>query len=413
MNLTESFLVALRALAANKLRSALTMLGIIIGVAAVITLMSVGQGVQRAITEQIQGIGSNLLFVVPGGTSRSGGAPTRSGLTLTMGDYRALADRFNVPDAVHVAPELDGVAQVVIGNRNVRTSISGVTPDYASVRNSKLEMGRFIAPGDLHAQSRVAVLGQLTYERLFPDGGYPIGQVVRIKRIPFKIVGVLAPRGGSGTSNEDDVILVPLTVAYSRLFNRRSSSGEPLVTLIYVQVASEDRLDDAAEDIIRVLRERHRITYNQDDDFTVISQKDLLSVFGQITGLLTLFLGSIAGISLLVGGIGIMNIMLVSVTERTREIGIRKAVGANRRDILLQFLIEAIVLSLIGGVIGIALGFAGSLLISQASDQLTTYVSPGSVLLAAGFSTLVGVFFGLYPAVRASRLNPIDALRYE
>jgi len=401
----------LRALTANKLRSSLTMLGIIIGVAAVITLMSIGQGVQRAITEEIQGIGSNLLFVVPGGNGQAGGRG--GGLTLTMGDYRALSDPYNVPDATLVAPEVDGAVQVITGNRNTRSSLSGVTPEYAEVRQVDLEMGRFISNGDLLSQSRVAVLGHLTYERLFPNGGYPIGEVVRLNRIPFKIVGVLQARGGSGSNNEDDLIVVPLTTAHTRLINQRNNAGESLVTLIYVQVANEDRLDIAAEDIARVLRDRHDITYNQDDDFTVISQQDLLSVFGQITGLLTLFLGSIAGISLLVGGIGIMNIMLVSVTERTREIGIRKAVGAKRRDIMLQFLIEAIVLSLIGGLLGIGLGFGASALISRASEQLTTYVSPGSVLLAAGFSMLVGIFFGIYPAVRASRLNPIEALRYE
>jgi len=411
MNVGESVLVAVRALAVNKLRSTLTMLGIIIGVAAVITLLSVGQGVQRAVTEQIQGVGSNLLFVVPGGNTQAGNrGPSR---LLTMSDYRALADPFNVPDALQVAPELIGSVQVIAGNRNTLSSVSGVTPAYAEARNVKPEMGRFITDGDLHALSRVAVLGHLTYERLFPDGLYPIGQVVRLKRVPFKIVGVLEARGGSGSNNEDDTIIVPLTTAQQRLINRRSASGEPVVTVIYVQVRSEDLLDTATDDIIRVLRQTHKITYNQDDDFTVISQKDLLSVFGQITGLLTIFLGAISGISLLVGGIGIMNIMLVSVTERTREIGIRKAVGAKRRDILLQFLIEAVALSIIGGAIGIALGFGGSLLISQASDQLTTYVSPGSVVLATGFSLLVGLFFGLYPAVRASRLNPIDALRYE
>jgi putative ABC transport system permease protein len=411
MSALELMRVALTALSANKMRSALTMLGIIIGVGAVITLLSVGEGVQRLVTEQIQAAGTNLLFVVPGQVGEGGG--NRTGLTLTLPDAEALENPANVPDATSVAPELTQGAAVERGSRNRFTTISAVTPEYAPLRDYTPMLGRFLDERDLNTRARVAVLGSGAYERFFPDGGYPIGESIRINNLTFEVVGVLEEKGGSGFGSEDDNIWIPLTTAQARLFNLRSTQGDPQLSAIYVQVGSEEAMDNASDDIRRVLRERHGIGFGDEDDFSVINQASLIAIFGQITGALTLFLGAIAGISLLVGGIGIMNIMLVSVTERTREIGIRKAVGAKRRDILTQFLFEAVVLSVLGGLIGILLGVGGALLITNLQEDLTAVVSPFAVALATGFSIAIGLFFGLYPAVRASRLNPIEALRYE
>jgi putative ABC transport system permease protein len=411
MNPAELFQLSFRALGANKLRSVLTMLGIIIGVGAVITLMSVGNGVQKLVTEQIQSAGSNLLFVIPG-TIGSGRAD-RIGATLSINDAEALADPRNVPDALGVAPELTVGASVEKGNINNFNSIAATTPPYYTVRNFEMLMGRFFDERDLSTRSRVAVLGSQAYERFFPNGGYPIDETLKINGVQFRVIGVVKERGGSAFGSEDGNIWIPLTTAHARLSNERTASGDLAVTTIYVQVNTEERMDIAKQDMEETLRQRHDITFRDDDDFTVINQADLVAIFGQITGVLTLFLGAIAGISLLVGGIGIMNIMLVSVTERTREIGVRKAIGAKRRDILTQFLIEAIVLSLTGGIIGIFLGVGGAALISQLVEDLTAIVSPDAVILATGFSVAVGLIFGMYPAYRASQLNPIEALRYE
>jgi putative ABC transport system permease protein len=411
MSPVELFRIALRSLNANKLRSSLTMLGIIIGVGAVITLLSVGEGVQRLVAEQIQSIGSNLLFVVPGQVGEGGGA--NIGLTLTISDAEALAAPGNVPDAVAVAPVLQQGGQAARAGQNRFSTISGVTPDFPQVRSFNLNIGRFIDVRDLNTRARVAVLGADAYERFFPDGGYPLGESIKLNNVPFEIIGVMQPKGGSAFGSEDAQIWIPLSTAHSRLFTRRTTEGDLLVSAIHVQVSTEDRMAVAAQDIEQVLRDRHGIGSSDEADFSVINQTDLLEIFGQITGVLTLFLGAIAGISLLVGGIGIMNIMLVSVTERTREIGIRKAIGAKRRDILSQFLIEAVVLSIIGGVLGILLGWAGAQIVSRLQADLTAIVSPGAVLLATSVSIFVGLFFGLYPAIRASKLNPIEALRYE
>ncbi len=413
MNLVEQIRLALRALSVNKLRSALTMLGIIIGVGAVITLLSVGEGVQNLVRSQLQSIGTNLLFVVPGNL----GTNARSATGLTMKDADALGDPFNVPDVVAIAPEVLGNADVSRGKTSLRVSVSGVTPNYATVRNRKVQIGSFIDDGDVNARSRVAVVGSRIAERLFDEAGaYPIGASIKINNIPFKVIGVLEEKGGTGGpgGNQDEVVMVPLSTAHERLFPRyHNRKGEPTLSVVYAQVVSEDRMDQASQEITDLLRQRHDIRYQDEDDFTVINQQDLLSIFGQITNVLTVFLGAIAGISLLVGGIGIMNIMLVSVTERTREIGLRKAVGAKRRDILLQFLIESVVLALIGGLLGIVLGTSGAIAISRLQNDLVAVVTAQSVLLATGFSAAVGLFFGIYPATRASRLNPIEALRYE
>jgi putative ABC transport system permease protein len=411
MTLTESIRIALRALLSNKMRAVLTMLGIIIGVGAVITLMSVGKGVEQFVEESFQGLGSNLLFVFPGSLE---GTSTARRPELTMGDYRAIADPFLVPDAMGVAPELSSNATVVVGKRDIRTDIAGVTPDYLPLRSLKVSDGTFLADTDVSARSRVAVLGSRAYEKLFEEGAYPIGQTIKINRIPFRVIGVMEEKGGSSFGGMDNTIYVPLSTAQSRLYPWwRSRTGEPLLSTIYVQVADESLMDQAGDQISEVLRQRHKITFRDDDDFTLVKQTDILAIAGDIFGVLTIFLGSIAAISLVVGGIGIMNIMLVSVTERTREIGIRKAVGAKRRDILLQFLVEAVVLSLIGGGIGIAMGILGSRVVAGLSDQLRTVVTGDVIVLSSGVSAAVGLLFGIYPAFRAARLNPIDALRYE
>ena len=417
MRITQYIRLALRALAVNKLRSALTMLGIIIGVGSVITLLSVGQGVQNLVAGQLESIGTNLLFVFPGNLNDSQsqrGMVTE--LTLTLPDAEAIADPANVPDMNQIAPELMSTGQVGYGRTNLKLSVSGITPAYESVRNFPVAVGSFIQDTDMSSQARVAVIGSKVYERLFDSGTDPIGATIEINNVPFKVIGVLESKGTGGGmgGNQDEIVLVPLSTAHQRLFPRyHNSRGEPQVSVIYVQVVSADRMAEASDEISQLLRSRHNIDFASDDDFSVINQKDLLSIFGQITGVLTLFLGAIAGISLLVGGIGIMNIMLVSVTERTREIGLRKAVGAKRRDILAQFLIEAIILSLIGGALGILLGAAGAMGISRLQSDLKAVVTPQSVLLAISFSTAIGLFFGIYPATRASRLNPIEALRYE
>ncbi len=414
MKILESVRIAFTALSANKLRSALTMLGIIIGVGAVITLMGIGEGIQVLVTEEIQGVGSNLIFVVPGNpeNNQSGPPGARSAPTLTLADSYAIADARNVPSVVAVAPVIATAAQVIYRDEDTTTTIYGITPEYAKVRNFYPAWGEYISQIDIDSKSRVCVIGQTVMENLFDEGEYPIGQMIKVNRVNYRVIGVLEEKGGSGFSDEDDVVLIPLSTA-QRFFPQRTLSGEPAVSVIFLQVASEDLMNEAADQVTALLRRRHRLALEDDNDFTVINQADLLAVFQQLTGALTLFLGVIAGISLLVGGIGIMNIMLVSVTERTREIGIRKAVGAKRRDILLQFLVEAVVLSMIGGMLGIGLGFMGAQLIARFNQDLDPRVTASSILLATSFSAAVGLFFGIYPATRAASLNPIDALRYE
>ena len=413
MPLLENVRMALRALAANKLRAFLTMLGIIIGVAAVITLVSVGEGVEQFVAEQFQGLGNNLLFVFPGQVQPGSppGARRRGG--LTNDDVAALSDPFLVPDVIRVVPEYDRSAVVSHGRYEARTSVSGTTSEYTAVRNFYPVAGRFFNFQDDAANARVAVLGQTVYRELFPDGAPPVGENVKINDVNFHVIGLMEEKGGSGFNDQDDVVLVPLSTAQRRLFPARRSDGKMRVDFIYAQLAAEERQEAAIVQMELALRETHRLDFDEENDFTVLSQAEIISAFGEVTGILTLFLGVIAGISLLVGGIGIMNIMLVSVTERTREIGLRKAVGAKQRDILWQFLLEAVVLAVAGGVIGLLLGAAGAQLIAGMSESLQPTVAWDSVVLAIGFSAAVGLFFGIYPARRASRLNPIDALRYE
>ncbi len=416
MSILESVRLALRALTANKLRAALTMLGIIIGVGAVITLMSAGEGVSVYIEDQFKGIGSNLLFVLPGSSEEAQSGPPgmrASSAELTNDDVEALRDPLRAPDVAAVSPQLFRSSIVATGQRDMIAQVSGVTSDFARVRNWYPEVGQFITHEHLTSRSRVALLGKTVVEELFPDNPYPLDQTVRINDVPFRVIGVLEEKGGSQFSDEDSTVLIPLTTAQTRLFSSRSRSGGYKVSAILVEAVNEDRMDAAAEQVSVILRDQHGIDFSDEDDFSVISQSDILNVFGQITGVLTVFLGAIAGISLLVGGIGIMNIMLVSVTERTREIGLRKAVGARRRDILWQFLLEAMTLSVVGGLVGIGLGTLGAEIISTLVDNFQAVVTPQSVLLATTFSAAVGLFFGIYPARRASLLNPIEALRYE
>jgi putative ABC transport system permease protein len=421
MNVLESFRIAVRGLAANKLRSALTMLGIIIGVGAVITLLSVGEGVQAFVTEQFEGIGTNLLFVIPNFGDRSGFVSARRTSTrssfLTLDDARALDDPFRVPDAVAVVPEMQNYVQVVVGNRYANTLLYGTTADYPQVRNFYPLVGTFFSEQDVERAARVVVLGQTVAEALFPDHVYPVGRTVEIRGVRFQVVGIMEEKGEAGPNDQDDVIFVPLTTVRRQLYPGRTREGDYVVDVIYVQARSDKRMEAATQQIAEVLRERHGINFRDEDDFYIFSQDEILDIFGQITDILTIFLGAIAGISLLVGGIGIMNIMLVSVTERTREIGLRKAVGARRRDILIQFLVEAVMLSIIGGLFGILLGAVGAWGIStyaqNAGEDFRAVISTQAVFIATLFSAAVGLFFGIYPARRASRLNPIEALRYE
>ncbi len=411
MKMLEGLRLALRALTTNKLRSALTMLGIIIGVGAVITLMSVGEGVQAYITSQFESIGTNLFFVIPGSFEQELDRPAY----LTLKDANALSSLTEAPDVFRVAPLVQGSARVTTPGKEKIIEVSGVTANYSLVRAWGVKIGEFISTTDDDSRGRVAVLGSDTADYFFSDVPNPVGQVVRINGAPFRVIGVLEEKGGNNFRNEDEVVVIPLSTALSRIFPQRTNQGEPRVSFIYIQAVAEDRMNAAIEEVAQILRQRHRIAPGQPDDFTAISQSDLIGTFQQITGVLTVFLGAIAGISLLVGGIGIMNIMLVSVTERTREIGLRKAVGARKKDILLQFLTEAIMLSMFGGGIGILVGASGASAISYflRDDGFQAVITASAVLLATLFSGAVGLFFGIYPAQRAAGLNPIDALRYE
>jgi putative ABC transport system permease protein len=408
MNLGQAIIEALESVSSNKLRSSLTILGIVIGVGAVIAMLAVGTGAQNTITGSISGIGSNLLFVMRG--NRTTDVPHIEPLTLD--DAQAMLDQFQAPSVKSVAPVVSGNVKITAGGVNTTTSLSGVTPDYAQVRNYKVTEGSFITQDQILGQASVVLLGPDVADKLFDRRDGLVGETVRIEGQPFKVIGVLESKGGSSFGSQDDVVMIPLSTAQARIIRRSRNS----VDMILVEVLDPKLMTKASDEVTQILQSRHRTKIGQ-DDFTIFSQQDFVATAKTITGVLTIFLGGIAGISLLVGGIGIMNIMLVSVTERTREIGLRKALGARKKDILIQFLTESSLLSLFGGVIGIGLGWLIAFIVGRIASASGTPFSPqvglNAVLLATIFSTAVGLFFGIYPANRAANLEPVEALRYE
>lgn len=408
MNLVQSFWEALESLSANKMRSGLTVLGIVIGVAAVIAMISIGRGAENTITGSIQGIGTNLIFVFSGGSEE-----VRNVKPLTFGDADAIADPFQAPSVAAVAPILQGQVTVTFGGETANTTIQGITSDFGAVRNRTVTEGEYIDEGHILGRASVALLGIDIADKLFGRKSGLTGETIRIEGQPFRVIGILEERGGSSFNNEDDLVLVPISTAQTRLLRRSTSDA---VDMLMVQAMSSESVPNSSQEIAQILRSRHRTEIGA-DDFTILTQQDFLSTAETITGVLTIFLGGIAAISLLVGGIGIMNIMLVSVTERTREIGLRKALGARKTDILIQFLTESSALSLFGGLIGIALGWAISLVVGRIAAASDTPIVPAIgidvILLATIFSTAVGLFFGIYPANRAANLEPVEALRYE
>lgn len=401
----ESFQIALASLLANKMRSLLTMLGIIIGVGAVIAMVSIGMGVRSNVTNSIASLGSNMLIIMPGSSNRGGVRGAAGSMqTLKYDDAKAIQEK--IPDVEYVSPTVSSSYQVVYGNNNWNTSVQGVTPELMSIRSLTVSYGAFISENDLQKRQRVAVIGTTVAENLFEDKD-PVGQNIRINNQPYKVIGLLKSKGQSSMGqDQDDMVYVPLTTAQERML------GVTYVQNINLQVKNADKMDQVQAQVEQLLRTRHHITGDKEDDFNVRNLTSLMQTVQQSTTMLTLLLGSIAGISLLVGGIGIMNIMMVSVTERTREIGIRKALGATFLNIMTQFLIESMVIGIIGGLIGIGLGCLASKLIAQAGS-FTTVITPAPILVSFLFAVGIGLFFGIYPARKAARLDPIEALRYE
>ncbi len=415
MKFIDSFVMALRSLMANKMRSSLTMLGVIIGVGAVITLMAVGTGVQEMVTSSFEEMGTDVLYVQPSNPEAPGMAAMAPGyaeVNLTLDDANAIAD---LPTVTGIAPTNENFVEITAGNEKYTAVIHGSTPQYLDTYKFGIGSGQFLTDVNVARRDMVVVLGSKVAEELFGDDD-PIGQQVKIKDKRFTVIGVLEPRGVAFLGfSWDDLAVTPITTFQTRLFSQRTAGGEDAIQSIAVQMASAEDIDRTIADIEKLLRKRHKIDADEKDDFSVVTLEQMLAIFGQITLVLTLLLGTIASISLVVGGIGIMNIMLVSVTERTKEIGLRKAVGAKRRDILLQFLIEAAMLSLVGGAIGLTGGWLvaeGISLINLGGFTLHAAVSPLIVILAVSVSAFIGIASGLYPAVRASRLDPIEALRY-
>ena len=411
MNLLATFAVALRALRVNAMRSALTMLGIVIGVAAVIAMVAVGAGAQDRVSRQIESLGANLLIVF-NNSSRQGGARlgAGTGLSLTLEDARALQAELDAVDVA--APTVRGTTQLVYGNLNWSTGTQGTTPEYFVAREWGVADGRIFTPDEVRRSAKVAVIGQTIVDKLFVDQN-PVGETIRIKKVPFEVIGVLTAKGqNSFGQDQDDTVLVPISTARTRLLGSSARSRPDSVGAILVKATSAERMTEAEEGVNELLRQRHRIVAGEDDDFSVRNLSEITEARAESQRILTLLLAAVASIALLVGGIGIMNIMLVSVTERTREIGLRMAVGARRRDILFQFLVEAVTLSAIGGVIGVIAGVGGAALVANLAGW-PVLIEPLALVIAVAFSAAVGVFFGFYPARKAAHLDPIDALRYE
>ena len=410
MKILAAIQIALRALRVNRLRSALTMLGIVIGVAAVIAMVAVGAGATARIQQQIEAIGSNLIMVIPGSIT-SNGIRLGSGAVVTLSEDDARAIAAECPSVSVVAPTVRGGVQVMNGNNNWATSIQGTTPDYMAIRNQPVAQGNPFTVDDVNSAAKVALLGRTVAQNLFGDAD-PVGQTIRIKNVPFLVGGVLSAKGQTPTGqDQDDLILVPISTA-KRNVTGVSQANAGAVGSIMVQAAGPGAIDQAQSEVEALLRQRHRLQPNQDDDFTIRNLSEVFAAQESSAQAMSILLGAIASVSLVVGGIGIMNIMLVSVTERTREIGLRLAVGAKTKDILSQFLVEAVTLSVLGGVIGIIVGVGTSALISHFA-KWSILVSPTAITMAFCFSALVGVFFGYYPARKAAVLDPIEALRAE
>jgi len=408
MNLMQSIMEALESLNANKMRSGLTILGIVIGVGAVIAMLGVGRGAEATITGSISDIGTNLLFVISGGSE-----DITNPRPLTLSDAAAIADPFLAPSVAAVAPAIQGTATLAVSGSQMQTAIIGTTPEYFTMRNLELTEGEFFTEAERLGYASVVIIGPDIADELFGHRDGLVGETIRINGQPFRIAGVLVSKGGGMMGSQDADVIMPLETAQVRIIQR---ADKQRVGMILVQVIDSDLIAQATEEVSQILRQRHSTPVGA-DDFTIFSQQDFIGLAETVTGVLTIFLGGIAGISLLVGGIGIMNIMLVSVTERTREIGLRKALGARKRDILIQFLTESSLLSLIGGIVGIFLGWLIAFVVGQIAARSGTALEPAigidSILLATIFSAAVGLFFGIYPANRAANLEPVEALRYE
>ena len=406
MNGTNLLKIALRALANNKLRAFLTMLGIIIGVASVITMLDIGQGSKKSIQNKIVEMGYKMIMIHPGAEMRGGVRQDPSAMqTLKLDDFKSLQDETNFLSAV--SPNVSSSGQLINGANNYPSSVTGVSPEYLEIRQLSIENGKMVTNADIQSCAKVCVIGKTIVDNLFPDGNDPIGKVIRFNKIPFRVVGVLKSKGyNSMGMDQDDVVLAPYTTVMKRLLAVTYLQG------IFASALTEDMTDNATEEITAILRKNHKLKESDDDDFTIRSQQELSTMLNTTTDLMTTLLACIAGISLVVGGIGIMNIMYVSVTERTREIGLRMSVGARGIDILSQFLIEAILISITGGIIGILIGIGASFAVKNIAHW-PIYIQGWSVLLSFAVCTITGVFFGWYPAQKASNLDPIEAIRYE
>lgn len=405
MLFSESVQIAVTALLGNKLRSILTMLGIIIGVGAVIAMISIGMGVKQNVTNSIASLGSNMLIVMPGSTNK-GGVRSAAGSSQKLKYEDAEAIKKKIKNIDYVSPTVNGSYQIVNGHENWNSSVYGVTPEYLKIRDLTIGTGSFITQNDLNSRNRVAVIGTTVATNLF-ESENPVGKNIRINNQPYKVIGVIESKGQSSMGqDQDDVVIIPLTTAQERLM------GITYIRSINIQVSSADKIESVQGQVETLLRQRHHIVGDKEDDFTVRNLTSLMETMTSTTTMLTLFLGSIAAISLLVGGIGIMNIMMVSVTERTREIGIRKALGATFKNIMMQFLIESVVIGVIGGLLGVAVGIGISLAIAK-TGLFQTVITAAPILISFSFSVGIGLFFGIYPARKAARLDPIEALRYE